>query len=156
MRSGRLSEVPATVRGLSTTANVALQFVAVALAVALRAYRPGAVTTMVVVTVVGLLVVLVPLALAVGTLGRQLLPAQVAVPFVVCAVGLVAVAALFPESSADARWVPLFDLLSFHPRGVIRMGPVGFVLAAGYVVAVGWTAVVVALSRSRPAGEPQG
>jgi hypothetical protein len=70
------------------------------------------------------------------------------VPFVVCAVALVAAAALAPDLAGGTRWVPMFDLLGIRPWQMIRMDVVGRVLAAGYVLALTWT--TIAFIRSRP------
>ncbi|MGI5130652.1 hypothetical protein ACQEVB_27865 [Pseudonocardia sp. CA-107938] len=130
-----------TGRGLPARANLGLQLVALVAAITLRAVRPGAVTEFLLVTVVGPLLALVPAVLAVAALRFRRLPAQLAVPFVVCAVALVAAAALAPDVADGVRWVPVFDLLGVHPQRIIRMDIVGRVLAAGYVLAVTWTTV---------------
>lgn len=135
-------------RGMSARVNLVLQVVALVAAIVLRAAHPGAVTELLLITVVGPLLALVPVALAIAALGRRRLAAPLAVPFVVCALALVAAAALAPDVAAGTRWVPVFDLLGVRPRQLIRMDIVGRVLAAGYVLALTWT--TVAFLRSRP------
>jgi hypothetical protein len=139
-----------TIRGLPARVNLGLQLVALAAAILLRAARPGAVTEFLLVTVVGPLLALVPVALAVAALRRQRLPAPLAVPFVVCAFALVAAAALAPDVAAGVWWVPVFDLLGVRPHQILRMDIVGRVLAAGYVLAVTWTTVAFLRTRARP------
>lgn len=141
-------ETGSVVRGLSARANLVLQVVALAITVGLRATRPGAVTELLLITVVGPLLALGPVVLAVVALRRGRLAAPLAVPFVVCAVALVAAAALAPDLAGSTRWVPMFDLLGIRPWQMIRMDVVGRVLAAGYVLALTWT--TIAFIRSRP------
>lgn len=141
-------ETGSAVRGMSARVNLALQVVALVAAIGLRAARPGAVTEFLLVTVIGPLLALVPVALAVVALRRRRLAAPLAVPFVVCAVALVAAAALAPDVADGARWVPAFELLGVRPRQIVRMDIVGRVLITGYVLALTWT--TVAFIRSRP------
>lgn len=136
-------------RGMSARVNLGVQVAALAAAVWLRALRPGVVTEFVLLTVIGPLLALAPLGLAVAVLRMGRLPAPLAVPFVVCAVALVAAAALTPDIAAGVRWVPAFDLLGVAPRQLIRMDIVGRVLAAGYVLALTWTVVEFVRSRRR-------
>jgi len=136
-------------RGLPARVNLSLQLVALVAAILLRAARPGAVTEFLLITVVGPLLALVPVALAVAALRLHRLPAPLAVPFVVCAVALVAAAALAPDVAAGVWWVPMFDLLGVRPHQIIRMDIVGRVLAAGYVLAVTWTTVAFLRSGAR-------
>jgi hypothetical protein len=138
-----------TMHGLPARVNLSLQVVALVAAIGLRAARPGAVTEILLITVIGPLLALVPVVLAVAALRLRRLPAPLAVPFVVCAFALVAAAALAPDAADGLRWVPIFDLLGVRPRQIIRMDIVGRVLASGYVLAVTWTTVAFLRSRAR-------
>ncbi|SHJ90448.1 hypothetical protein SAMN05443637_10112 [Pseudonocardia thermophila] len=142
----------AAAQGLSARVNLGVQLVALLLAVALRAARPGLVTEFLVATVIAPLLALLPAALAVAALRLERLTARLAVPFVLCALSLVAFGALAPDVADGARWVPIFDLLGVRARHPIRMDIVGRVLGAGYLLALGWTAVRFRIEARAAAG----
>lgn len=136
------------VRGMSARVNLALQVAALVAAIGLRAAHAGLVTHFLLITLVGPLLALAPVVLALAALRRRRLPAPLAVPFVVCAIALVAASALAPDIAAGARWVPGLDMIGVRPHRIIGMDIVGRVLAVGYVLALTWTAV--AFIRTRP------
>ncbi|MDN5859927.1 MAG: hypothetical protein L0H84_15035, partial [Pseudonocardia sp.] len=69
------------VRGMSARVNLALQIVALVVALGLRIARPGVITEFLLITLIGPLLALGPTALAIAALRRRRLPAPLAVPF---------------------------------------------------------------------------
>jgi hypothetical protein len=91
---------------MPTSWTIGLQIAAVVVAAAFRLAAPGWMLLVVVFFVVPLLVALVPLALAIATVRRRRLAPAVAAPFVASAVGLVVVAAFYPEFDDVTSWSP--------------------------------------------------
>jgi hypothetical protein len=130
---------------MPTSWNIGLQIAAVVVAAAFRVAAPGWMLLVVVFFVVPLLVALVPLALAIGTVRRRRLAPAVAAPFVASAVGLVVVAAFYPDFDDVTSWVPVLrglDVLSTETAQLIAD-----IALIGYLAALVWLVVAIAVTR---------
>ncbi len=138
---------------MKTSTNVVLQITDLIATALLRLSNPGWTLIIAVITVVPLIVLVLPFALALATLRRDRLQRRVAVPFAATAAVLVVLAALYPETDSQDDWVPLakiFGLPSDDVLGAAYTAGTGIVLA--YLATVVWTGVAVLATV--PAADP--
>jgi hypothetical protein len=142
-----------------TSWNVVLQAVALVLFIQLRSVVQGWVLALFVFFVIGPVLVLVPLVTAFATYWRGRLGWSVQAPFLAAAVCMVTAAALFEEvtDAPGGRYVPVVELFSpgteFAAGTEKALWAVGQAAVLGYVVAVVWLVVALAVMRYRaPAG----
>ncbi|GAA4539480.1 hypothetical protein [Pseudonocardia xishanensis] len=135
--------------------NVALQVAAVVVALALRFLAPGWMLVILVFSVVGPVLLLVPPVLSLVVLRWRALPRSVAAPFVTAATSLLLVGLLLPDVADDPPGgTPVLELFG------VRAAPdwawtAGMVLIAAYLASVLWLGIAVGVAaRSRPHGSP--
>ncbi|MBC3189748.1 hypothetical protein H7X46_01545 [Pseudonocardia sp. C8] len=139
---------------MRTSTNVALQIGTVAAFAGLRLIAPGWFLAIMIFTIVGVLLPLVPVVLSIAVARRRMLPRPVAAPFVSCAGFLLLGGLVMPDFDDVDAHAPVLVLLGRAD------GPVPEVLyGLGMLAALGWLCSLlwlgVALARNtRPAGPP--
>ena len=114
-----------------------------------------------VISIVGVLVVLLPTVLALTTVRRDRLTRPVALPFLGCATSLVLAGALFPDfGDTDVAQVPLLSVLGLDsgPNGVLT--GIGAVAVLAFLICAAVLPVAVAATattrrHSPPATSPR-
>ena len=133
---------------MRTSTNVVLQIAAVIAAALLRLSNPGWMVIVAVITIVPLVAMVLPLALALATLRRDRLQRSAAVPFVAAAAVLVVLAAVYPEADDQQDWVPLAKILGLPSEPILDAAyGAGTALLLAYVATVVWTGIAVLTTR---------
>ncbi|MDQ4119691.1 MAG: hypothetical protein M3235_22440 [Actinomycetota bacterium] len=130
---------------MRASVNVALQIGALVAFAILRLLSPGWLLLILIVTVVGLLVLLVPPVLSLVTLRREVLPTALTLPFLACA-GLLLLAGLTLPDFGDADSnLALWTLIAGSESPVPdAFGVVGMLATLGYLASVLWLIVALA------------
>jgi hypothetical protein len=140
---------------MPTGLNVALQFLALLVAVVIRVSQPGWMVLAMILFVFPLVAAVLPVALALGTARRGALSRTVAAPFVASAATLVALALLYPELDDQTWWVPALQAVDAPSPDYDTASMIGNLALLGYVAALAWTiAAIITTRQSRvtPAG----
>jgi hypothetical protein len=132
---------------MPTGLNVALQFLALVVAVVIRLSQPGWMVLAVILFVFPLVVAVLPVALALGTARRGSLSRTVAAPFVASAVTLLALALLYPELDDQTWWVPALQAVAAPSPDYDTASMIGNVALFGYVAALVWTVSAIITTR---------
>jgi hypothetical protein len=132
--------------------NIGLQLGALLLFTFMRLSVFGWLMVILVVSVIGPILVLVPLGLAIGSRRRGRLAPAVALPFVVTALCLLLAGALIPDfGDTPEAFVPLAGTFSASDPAVDVLNAIGRIAALGFLVGLAWAVVAVTLTRSRAA-----
>jgi hypothetical protein len=139
---------------MSTRINLAIQLAALFTFAVFRLAAPGWILLMVVFSVVGAVVLLLPTILAVATLSRRRLPAPAAVPFLGCAGSLVVAGALVPDCTDTEDYMPLLRILNLDGDPYGPPAGIGAVAVVVFIICAALTPVAVAVTTTRDARTP--
>lgn len=131
---------------MRASANVVLQIGAVVAFGILRLLSPGWLLLILIVTVVGPLVTMVPPALSLVTMRRRVLPGALTAPFVACAALLLVAGATMPDAGDAESNLALWTLVGDGSPVPDVFGAVGMAATLGYLASVVW--LIVALART--------
>ncbi|OJY43774.1 hypothetical protein [Pseudonocardia sp. 73-21] len=140
---------------MSPRTNLAIQLSALLTFTLFRFAAPGWWLVILVISIVGVLVVLLPTVLALTTVRRASLTRPVVLPFLGCATSLVVAGALFPDfGDTDDAQVPLLSVLGLDgdPNGVLA--GIGAVAVLAFMICVAITPVAVAATARTPRHSP--
>jgi len=129
--------------------NVALQLGVLVVAVALRFLAPGWMLVVLVFTVVGPVIMLVPPVLSLVVLRWRTLPRSVAAPFLAAAGSLLLTALVLPDvADAPPGGTPILELLGIQAAPDWAWSA-GMVLIGAYLVSVVWLAVALGIAAAQ-------
>lgn len=132
---------------MRASVNVALQIGALVAFAILRLLSPGWLLLIVILTIVGPLVLMVPPALSFVTLRRRVLPAALTAPFLTCAGLLLVGGATMPDFDDVDSNLALWTLIAGADSPVPdAFGTVGMLATVGYLGAIVWLIVALAVT----------
>lgn len=131
---------------MRASVNVALQIGALVAFGVLRLLSPGWLLVILIVTIVGPLIMLVPPALSFVTLRRKVLPAALTAPFVACAALLLIGGATMPDAGDADSNLALWTLVGDGSPVPDAFGVIGMVATLGYLGSVVWLIIALAMT----------
>ena len=140
---------------MSPRLNLLIQISAVLVFAAFRLAAPGWGLLLLVLSVVGLFVMLLPTILAAATVRRPRLTGLVAVPFLGCAASLVVAGALFPDGDDQRSSTPLLKILGIDGDVNGPLTVIGGVSVLVFLLFTALTPVAVGVTAANPATTPR-